>query len=707
MSPSNRTFPRFVVIGALSIAGLFACGPFFGIQALRNRKEFLLAPPSISFETELKSLVDAGGDNFAVVESAPGDPGQVNRAALEDRELSPADSAHVKDMMAQSDGNAAFALGKELPLPIQLYTAGAVSFLHGQTELARVHFQNVLSLPPDERKTRELWARFMLGRIAVQQGNQPDAAVQFQAVRDLVKQGTPDPLGLAVASFGEQARGAWKQSHVANAIALYARQASYGSQSGANSLVMVAGLILNDNNLLDQAVQDPITLRLLFICLNGNSGRPFFFAPSPNSDASSRIDHVVSALQAHGLTRVAGAGLLSAAAYSQGRFDLAQKLAALEEAPMSAWVMGKLALRAGDRNTALKHYEKAIQTYQPSLGNPTPMRTELAVLRVSRGDYVQALDLFYRAAAKDWGSTFRSIIFANYWGDAAYLAERVLTLDELQEYINHKIPVSSGSDSDSKSERSRLRSILARRLMRTGRRKEALLYFDDQKTRTAAEQYVAAIDRAKSWWPTRLARAESWFTAARLARNNGIRILAFELEPDFAIWDGQLAWFESSGSPRPADPYESDDERRRAKGSKPQRDVRFQYRLTAVDEAMSSADLLPKQSQAFAAVLCESTRWVIDRQPEQAAQIYRRYLQQGAHVVWGRDFGRSCPQPDFAAASIWSTAGRQVTSLPRHARAHRLAAGLLAVLVVALLAGLANYLGVRRRRRMVVDESDL
>jgi len=67
---------------------------------------------------------------------------------------------------------------------------------------------------------------------------------------------------------------------------------------------------------------------------------------------------------------------MASAAYSQGRFDVAQKLSTLEDVAVSSWIQAKLALRRGDRETALTNYEKALKTFQPSMGNPIGLRAE-------------------------------------------------------------------------------------------------------------------------------------------------------------------------------------------------------------------------------------------------------------------------------------------------------------------------------------------
>jgi len=639
-------------LAALGVAVVLACGPFFGIEVLSNRKQTLLSAPSISFEQELAQLVPAPKDKLPVVEDD-----EITRLSVEEKE---------------SDDQRTSPAARQ-------YVAAADSFHKGQLADAKAQFQSVLDLPPDARKTRELWARFMLGRIAADQGDESAAEEQFETTRALVRQGTQDPLGLAVASFGEQARLAWKSGAIAEAANLYAQQAAYGSKTAQNSLVTIAGLILKDDALLDKAIDDPLTRRLLFICINQNNGSPFFVGIEAEefSPYGTYADRIASAIDRHHLTNVAGAGLLSSAAYHAGRFELAEKFSASEDVPISNWVKAKLALRRGDTQSALASYEKALKQNHTA----SALDAEAGIVRISRGDYTQALDLFRAAVADASGG------FGDYWGDTAYIAERVLTISELQSYIDARVP-----QDVKKPVTTQLRAILARRLMRDGRRKEAIRYFDDPAIYTAARQYTDALDKAQSFWRWPGTRAEAWFTGALLARADGLELLGFEREPDFKMWDGEYDYDQTAGKPDTS--YQTEDERKRAAASRAVHDVRFQYRLTAVDHASASADLLPHSSQAFAAVLCEASTWVIDRQPKQAAQLYKRYIHQGAHMSWATSFGRACPVPDFDAASAWRL-NRRAIRIRKHAKAHPLLAGLL-VAGVALLCLLLLFLFRRK-----------
>ncbi|WZB74500.1 hypothetical protein WJ972_28555 [Achromobacter insuavis] len=64
------------------------------------------------------------------------------------------------------------------------------------------------------------------------------------------------------------------------------------------------------------------------------------------------------------------------------------------------------------------------------------------MLSLSRGQYVEALDQLYRAAAAGDGAPppEEGWPLSPYWNDAAYVAERVLTTDETKAYVDRLPP---------------------------------------------------------------------------------------------------------------------------------------------------------------------------------------------------------------------------------------------------------------------------
>ena len=99
MSPLNRWLLA-VAIGAVVV---WACGPFFGIEALQDRKQTLLAPPTVSFERELRALVAKPKDQLPVVETE-----EKTREIQESAEFKPDILERVNKMRGQETGSAAY-----------------------------------------------------------------------------------------------------------------------------------------------------------------------------------------------------------------------------------------------------------------------------------------------------------------------------------------------------------------------------------------------------------------------------------------------------------------------------------------------------------------------------------------------------------------------------------------------------------------------
>ncbi|MBU2280211.1 MAG: hypothetical protein KKB45_15585, partial [Gammaproteobacteria bacterium] len=206
-----------------------------------------------------------------------------------------------------------------------------------------------------------------------------------------------------------------------------------------------------------------------------------------------------------------------------------------------------------------------------------------------------------------------------------------------------------------------LRQLLARKLLREQRFKEAPSYFVEPELKTLAAKYIQARQQSQSHWLSKLGQtfgfnlghlqqAQATFEAAMLTREHGLELLGFEMAPDYQVFYGQFEFWQPEQPPVRQLPVPAA-EQQRVQQSSALPDKRFHYRYLAAELASQSADLLPANSQAFAATLCHATTWLINRDPELAQGYYQRYLQQGPYVSWGADFGSSCPAPDFVSAA--------------------------------------------------------
>ena len=412
---------------------------------------------------------------------------------------------------------------------------------------------------------------------------------------------------------------------------------------------------------------------------------------------------------------------LATLAYQTGRYDLAEKLTVQPAGPLGLWIRAKLALRRGDREAAVKDWIAAFAALERSSSDPTidpeaqaRLRGETAVIRIGQGEYRDSLAMLFPVAS-------------TYWGDVIYVAERILTVDELKAFVDGlppARPVQPPTDSDwgySVQPTRDLRELLARRLVRLGRISEALPYFDpspnrepdqprsDRATPEEARAYLAAVEAARPGWPFDwpwqwVDRAEALFKLSVMTRQRGMQLMGTEGPPDEASMGGSFPSGIGQSSPNGYSDTPSKllgpNEVRRFEASAPKPDKRFHYRGIAADQALAAADYLPQRSQAYAATLCWAARHAFSSaDPARAEAIYRRYVATGAYQPWARNFGRDCVEPDFAAArTFWP---RRIEGWVSHAtgsvKRHAMLVGAAMVAGAALLVMLIR---LRRNRRV-------
>lgn len=685
----RRTRLTVALCAAIVVTRASACGPDFPNEVLADREHTLLHLPEGAFQVEVARIAPKPDARFVPNETQEfWDPENAQSALRDSAEqvgLSEAERAQVATLRGATDAAAAFAAGEGLADDLRHYVAGAVAWHQDDLAVARDHFERTLAANTAADARRASWAQFMLARIAALEDDATVAAAAFAKVRERVAAGAPDPLGLAVASFGEEA-ALQLDAETPAALHLYLEQAATGSTSGANSVLMLTRAAFADAELLKSWVADPLARRVAVAYAFSRAGELATDDPAVQDDEmgmgdpyrigqTTAIARLLDAIDAAPQADSAGLDRLAAVAYRAGRFDLAERLVAKDDAPLSAWVRAKLALRRGDRDAAVAAYAAAARGFPrdeswggqyaltsswDALQPQCQVNAELGTLNLARGDVVSAMTALFDAGDR-------------YWADTAYVAERVLSLAELRSFVQSHAPeaVTAPAEPDEATEgfsagepATLLRHLFARRLMRAGEYDEAERYFDDPELRDAAARYGRARQRAEhSWsWVNRVARAEAWYEAATIARTSGMELLGMEGLPDFQIWGGSFGrepgHFDDDFNWIPEPPTDvalagdwiGSDEAARLAASRPANLSRFHYRRIAADHIQQAANFVPARSQAFAAMLCEGTGWLIDREPDAARVLYRRYVAEGPLVPFGAHFGHDCPAPQFDRA---------------------------------------------------------
>ena len=656
----TRNWPRHLLCLSLSLplGSALACGPDFPMRLLDNRGQSLAELPEGNFRFEISRLGHAVAGLKNVSETAynmeaPDYAEQRDKA--EQSGLTAEQQARVKQLRSLTDAQEVESQGASLPPELKLYLAGAVAFNAGDHGLAAEYFQKVLALPADQRVLRSTWAAYSLGRALFAMSSEADAgpdvlaqsAKAFEQARQLSIVGFSDPLELGVASLGEEARVARTAGDWNRAIELYATQNLQGSAVGYTSLkLLVADLAALPEDQLAVLLEGKPVQQLVTASLISRLG--WSFGDQPPNELK-----LIKLLQNSTRGSLDNADRLAAVNYQQG--DYASAKAFLEHAGdggLAWWLRAKLAVRDGDKNAAAAAYAKAAQAFpqNESWGERrTPdwdfetlqpkcrVEGESAILALQRGDYLQAFDQLYRS--KDI-----------YWFDAATVAERVLTVDELKQYVDTQVPAPpplTQQDRDNYVQlpvAAKLRNLLGRRLLREERYDEAPAYFENVELQHKATWYGQWRHDAESkWWPTK--RAFAYYQAATLARFDGMELLGYEMSPDYATFGGNYS-LENSELKVGSLVAEGEVKRQLASAALP--DQRYHYRFVATALASRAADNLPHSSAAFAAVLCDAAGWNSSLEEESA--FYQRYVKEGPYVYWAVNFGLHCPYPDFQNA---------------------------------------------------------
>jgi hypothetical protein len=492
----------------------------------------------------------------------------------------------------------------------------------------------------------------MLGRLNWEDQSRR-ALDYFRACRQFADEGFPDSLGLAASSLGWEARIRLRQGDHLPAIHLYLDQFAAGVDTAESSLryAVVDSFKAGSSTLRTLAGDDRARRVITAYLLSGNAGALI--------DVDAKGKHVVmnllnrsaylrprmmnwhrmasmcllwlEALEKENIQDLAPAEELALAAYQVGQWDIAQRwIDRSPQSPVSQWLQAKLALREGDFEKAattlagiVAHFpvQPAFQSRQTSLGPRTFVERDYAganfligeygVIQLARRQFVEALDALLRGG---------------FWTDAAYVAERVLTLEELKEFVDQHYPaVASDETATTQQHPTALRYLLGRRLAREGRYEEA--YFPAQQ-RTVLAELSHELALGTNEGRPHLERATNLFNAATLLRTNGLELIGTELAPDWFIHAGEFdyggATVETRSSLATTElTRPSVEEVRRAEQHHPSINERFHYRYVAADLAWQAAALSPDNDERTALMLWTGGTWLKNRDPEGADRFYK------------------------------------------------------------------------------------
>jgi tetratricopeptide (TPR) repeat protein len=650
---------KAAALAAIAVIGLSAasaCGPGFQVMLTKceHCRDTISAP---ALRSVLAPVIAEVPDKLTESEESESTTNE-----LEVSNVTPEVSDLIASMRQSSTGDEAFARGNGVPDAVRLYIAGAVDFLCAHTlvswgespqssqsnsKLSDVQVQTrltaaiewfgkVVDLPRNQSGDQLLWAEYMLGRSYRLRAGPTDfeaAQMHFERVVELVSAGMPDPLSLQNAALGELGGIAFTRGQLESALQLYARQStSPGAIHSVNSLFVAASsMFAESNNDFDSQVDHPLTQKLL-VTFAFSAGAVPRTADSVFFEADNGgVARLLRALKKMDPEQVMLPDRVAALAYERGDYDFATRIVAFSDAPFADWVRAKLFLHRGDLQEAAAAYARAASHFPQAPDADLPadlgelLHAEGAIVSLARGEYVDALNQLIHGAP-------------SYDRDMSYVAERVLTLEELKTYVDHHADCGPA-----------VRDLLARRLARAGRYAEAIPYYSADSVRSWAKDYRKARD-AGAHSTSAGERAEAWYKVAHLEIVHGMELRGTALAPDYAIFAGNYALGHEDNEPSD---IASSDEKRRQRHSSVRPHRRFHYRAVAVEHLLLAASNLPPRSPAMSALLCTGAHWLRKHgeTPDGVlvTKLYHRYQEVGQFAPWDRNFGAECPEPQFPA----------------------------------------------------------
>ena len=644
-----------------------ACGPFFPNRMLTGGDKALLSAPVADFAKEMDRLVPANPFNFTAVKPERGqEVNSLRQTVLADEEqltlaLAEAETprAEANRILAEyhrlrgtfllwadsgcTDGNRvdpclAAALQwryrgdanaprsqrplaspdelvpKGVPQEFADYLRGALHYELSEPNEARACWRKVLEA---RGKNRSVWAAYMIAKTYVD--SEPNEAIAaFPLVRELAQKGFPDPLGLASESLGWEARAELHQGHYERAVVLYMLQYATGDGTAIWSLRDTALTAFGDDAGTLARLARSAKVRPVLAAFVVARGGPYRYAPADEVTSAW-----LAAVEAAGVKDLPDADRLAWAAYQIGDMKMAHRWLARAKAdsPVANWVRAKLLLREGNLDLAAVKIAKAVRNLPSNedtwfargiysgdsgatLCTVETAQAELAMLKMARWEYAEAMDLLLRHG---------------WWLDAAYVAERVLTTRELVNYVDRHWPGPSEPATRPRPlyhgmgsmaglplvEHPRevespyggfgwnmppegIRYVLGRRLVREGDFQKARAYLPAE-WRGELDKYPRSLAVARDGNQPARKRAEAFVAAARVARHKGIELFGTELDPDWHVYGGNFEEPPTAGARADANEMKlvpvTDDEKARVARTAAAPYRRFHYRYVAADLA--------------------------------------------------------------------------------------------------------------------------
>ena len=447
------------------------------------------------------------------------------------------------------------------------------------------------------------------------------------------------------------------------------QQLAAGDLRAVGSLRTVAGKLTED-----VAAKNPLLRRIKTAEILCYEMPGVAIYPKNHQEEITRSTQWLAAVEKADIAKVEEAERLGWLAYCTGKFDEAARWLqrAEPDTGLALWLRAKLLLREGKLDAATAAMARAIRKIPD------------AKIRNAEDGYYYGHDMPQRVAAGDYGllllarsdflAGFHQFLQGNHWEDAAFVAERILTLAELRQLVNKEFPALAQDEQPTAEQenfwydhwlktdhRLQMRWLLGRRLVRAGELAAARPYLP-LKYRETLDRYASALQRGENRKAAPDERARNLFEAATILRRSGMGLMGTEVEPDSALSEGMFpaseVWEErlngktmdSTGNPWSKEGWTGESaprnqrlllpvsatERKRLQANTVEPEKRFHYRYIAADLAWRAAKLLPDNDERTADVLNTAGNWLKNRDDAAADRFLQAMERRCPHTEIGK-----------------------------------------------------------------------
>lgn len=445
-------------------------------------------------------------------------------------------------------------ISKAIPEEFRDYSRGALLFRRGDLAGARAVWLTLLERPAADRRYRSTWSAFMVGRTWLGTDD-TRARDSFRKVRELAAAGFPDSNGLAFASLGMEAYAELRFHALDRALELYLTQYAVDPEATEVSMRLASERLRGASKEELQRIASRKGTRRIATAYLLSAWTPPWQRDATRTAEGARA--LLEAIEAAGV-EAEEAGRLATAAYHEGQFALARRWAALapKDEPYAQWIEAKLLARDGKIPQAAALMTKVAGLLRDRLASVEDMGVALHPYhRVERflPAGAAAADLgAFRFAAQDFTGALQAFVESNSWLDAAYVAEKVLDVDELRsatKLIVERGPRSIDCPRDCASYHleghdpwpEELARVLVRRELREGRldwAREDIAYGCRRKPSwcSLVDGFVRSLTEGRDPARSPVERATSLMNAAHMVYLSGEQLLATEGDPDWAMF---------------------------------------------------------------------------------------------------------------------------------------------------------------------------